>query len=240
MISIIIPTLNEKSAIEETLKQLTAIRKILYEIIVSDGGSSDGTVAIVKRYTKNILLSTATERQTIAKAKNLGAKRAKGEYFIFIDADVRIPDPDKFFEAAISRFEADKNLVGLTVALRVYPEDETLSDRIFFGIANFLHRLNNNIFHVGSASGELQMVKSDAFRKIHGFNEALAVIEDNDLFARLSKIGNTRAAADLYILHSGRRAHKIGWPRLLAEWLINFFSVTLFKRSASKEWRPIR
>jgi len=84
------------------------------------------------------------------------------------------------------------------------------------------------------------MITSAAFRAVGGFNERLAAAEDMDLFRRLSRIGRTRFAGNLTVYHSGRRAHAIGWRRLLWQWFGNSVSVFLFNRSASREWSAIR
>jgi len=49
----------------------------------------------------------------------------------------------------------------------------------------------------------------------------LVTIEEADMFRRLSKIGNTINNPELTILHTGRRAHQVGWPRLIVMWLTN-------------------
>ena len=40
-------------------------------------------------------------------------------------------------------------------------------------------------------------------------------IEDADMFRRLSTIGRTMIDPELTVLHTGRRAHQLGWPRLI-------------------------
>jgi len=69
------------------------------------------------------------------------------------------------------------------------------------------------------------MVKSEAFKKIGGFNEGLIGGEDKNHFERLAKIGRTISAHKLILYHTGRRAHKIGWPRLLLTWALTFLPV---------------
>ena len=171
---------------------------------------------------------------------NSGAAVAKGEYFIFLDAGVFIPDPQEFFPKAISYFESNKNLAGLTGMLKVLPECETYGDRIVFGIINTFMRIQNNILHMGNAVGKFQMVKAEAFRAIHGFREDLITAEDYDLFRRLAKIGRTRAEKSLIVYHNGRREHALGWPRLLMLWSMNLLSYFLRGKSLSREWTPIR
>lgn len=240
MISIIIPTLNEESSIGKSLTQLKKIVKIPFEIIISDGKSTDRTVGIAKKFTDKIVLYEGKERQTIANARNLGAKIAQGEYLVFVDSDTTIPDPDYFFEEILKFFEQDKELAGATVIIKVTEESETFGDKLLFGLANLSHRINNNITHTGSASGEFQMVRKDYFDKIGGFNDALVTYEDNDLFERLAKIGKTRMLADLKIFHSGRRAHKVGHLKLFFIWIMNGIWFKFFKKAITKEWKPIR
>ena len=45
---------------------------------------------------------------------------------------------------------------------------------------------------------------------------------------------------ELKVLHTGRRAHQLGWPRLIFMWLVNSFFVSFYNRSFTKEWRAIR
>ena len=96
MISIIIPTLNEESVLEETLKNIRKIKSTPYELIISDGNSTDRTVEIAQKYTDNIVVYKGEERQTIAGGRNLGAGIAGGSCLVFQDADVVVPDPDVF------------------------------------------------------------------------------------------------------------------------------------------------
>ena len=87
MLSFIIPTLNEHQTIERTLRCLSAYSAD-HEIIVSDGNSSDDTVEICRRFTDRIVVHEQSRRQTIAEARNLGAAAARGDYLVFVDADV--------------------------------------------------------------------------------------------------------------------------------------------------------
>ena len=96
-----------------------------------------------------------------------------------------------------------------------------------------------NLIRFGAAGGEFQMIKRSAFLEVGGFDPNLAVSEDMDLFWRLAKIGRTKLPLELDIYHTGRRAHKIGWPRLLWQWFSNTIMVFFFRRS-DDEWKEIR
>ena len=72
----------------------------------------------------------------IAQGRNDGAKTARGNFFIFLDADCVIPEPDRFFSQALSQFRKYPNLVALTAYLRVFPREETFGDKLVHGVAN--------------------------------------------------------------------------------------------------------
>lgn len=240
VLSIIIPTLNEEKRIASTLKNLSKLSSISHEIIISDGNSSDNTIKIAEKYADRVVVYKGKKRQTIAAGRNLGAKKAKGAYLVFLDADDIIPDLNDFFAKAMQNFEENRKLVALTANIRVIPENETFPDKIIFSCLNTQHFIANNILRIGIASGEFQMIKKDCFKKLNGYNEALIAGEDYDMFTRLSKIGRTKIDTKLTVYHSGRRAKKVGWPKLLYEWISNFFSRIILKRSLSKEWKVIR
>lgn len=239
-LSIIVPTLNEEKVIAKTLSSIKTLRAVSYEIIVSDGASSDKTLALASEYADRVVAHDGLSRQNIAQGRNAGAAVARGEYLVFMDADVLIPKIDDFFRQALERFEASPDLCGLTVFLKVLPEHVTLSDRLFFGLVNRVYQFSNNVLHLGMASGEFQMIRSEAFRKVGGFNNKLVVGEDNDLFARLSRIGYTWVETGLFVMHTSRRAHNVGWARLLSLWALNFMYYKIIRRSFSKEWKVIR
>jgi glycosyltransferase involved in cell wall biosynthesis len=241
VISFIIPTFFEESVLEKILKNLKQITAFDYEIIVSDGGSRDKTVEIAKRYADKVVENLSGQRQTIAIGRNAGAKVAAGDYLVFLDADVYIPQPNKFFERALESFKKDPKLLGLSGWVRVFPELETWAD--YFGyvvVSDWMFYLQNNILGRGATCGEFQMIKTEIFRKLNGYKEHLAVAEDMDLFHRISKLGKTKTDPKLLVYHTGRRPHKIGWPRLLWEWTTNSFHATVFDKSHSKEWKVIR
>lgn len=90
LLSIIIPTYNEREDIEDTLKAAVNLKYSQKEIIVVDD-STDDTPEIVKKFRdKGIKLVLPAERRGICGAYNLGIKAAKGEILVFLTADVRL------------------------------------------------------------------------------------------------------------------------------------------------------
>lgn len=101
-ISVIIPTLNEASTIEQALSRLERLRP--YEIIVADGGSADGTVDLVRP-----AATLVNGRRGRGPQLNAGAAHATGDALLFLHADVRLP-PNAF--SAIETALADPPVVG--------------------------------------------------------------------------------------------------------------------------------
>jgi glycosyltransferase involved in cell wall biosynthesis len=85
-ISIIVPTLNEASALRSLLPGL--MREGI-EVLVVDGGSTDATLPVAREFPMKIL-QTRTGR---AVQMNAGAQEATGDWLWFLHADTVLP-PD--------------------------------------------------------------------------------------------------------------------------------------------------
>jgi glycosyltransferase involved in cell wall biosynthesis len=237
-LSIIIPTYNEERLIAVKLKAIQGGLTLPHEIIVTDDFSLDSTREQAQPFA-DIVLCPEKKHPTIAANRNTGAKVAKGNFLVFMDIDSTTTNYNAFFVRALKDFEENPKLVALTGFLKVLPEYETFTDKCVYFFFNRIHILKNNIFHSGEASGKFQMIKREAFHKVNGFREDLVTREDADIFQRLSKIGQTYCDRHLVIYHTGRRAHIIGWPKLLSIWMINTMWVSLFNKAYTKSWNKV-
>jgi len=85
LVSIIVPAYNEEKYIKVCLMSIKNQTYSKTELIVVDDGSTDNTPQIAKRFT-DVILSQAHNGPGIA--RNKAAEVAKGEIFVFIDADM--------------------------------------------------------------------------------------------------------------------------------------------------------
>src|SRR3989344_5888247 len=90
-ISIIIPTLNEDKYVPSLLKDLQNQTEPNFEVIVIDGNSDDNTLSSCEIFKSDLKLSLVkVNKRNVSYQRNYGAKHARGDYILFLDADVRI------------------------------------------------------------------------------------------------------------------------------------------------------
>ncbi len=89
-ISVIIPTFNEVSVLEDCIESLGYQTEKDFEIIVVDDGSSDKTLEILQNLKSTIgnFQFFKQDHKGAGAARNLGASHAKGEILVFVDADM--------------------------------------------------------------------------------------------------------------------------------------------------------
>lgn len=113
LVSVIIPVFNGAGTIEETLRSVFRQSYRQLEIIVVDDGSRDDTAMRVMRLMREeprlSLMSQANAG--VAHARNAGARRARGNYLAFLDAD-DLWHPDKI-RAQMAVLEAASPRVGM-------------------------------------------------------------------------------------------------------------------------------
>ena len=208
------------------------------ELIVSDGGSTDDTVAIAERYEARIVRHEEEDRQTIAEGRNRGAAVARGDTLVFINADIRISDV-RLFLTHVTDVLRRPGVVGATARVHVFPEEEITADRIFHVWHNSYVQFLNFIGE-GMGRGECQVLSAAHFRDVGGYNPAMVAGEDYDLFRRLRKRGKIVMIPGITIFESPRRFRKYGYLHILWGWTRNALAVIFRNSSSSEEWEAVR
>ncbi len=90
LLSIIIPTYNYGFHIADAMESVLAQHDAEFELLIIDDGSTDNTETVVRPYVKkypSFIRYIKKNNGGPGSARNLGAREAKGNYFIFLDAD---------------------------------------------------------------------------------------------------------------------------------------------------------
>jgi len=223
-ISVIIPTLNEEKYIEECLKNIKKQSFKDYEIIVSDGLSIDNTVKIAKKYSKKVISS---KDKGIGEGRNKGAKIAKGEILLFIDADTIIA-PDLLSKIVSS--VKNKDIIGLTTKVRSKEKLSVLDD-LGFKFYDFFIRASLALpFLIPQIAGTCLCVKKSIFEKVGGFNVYMKTCEDLDFCKRAKKYGRFLYLRGSYVKTSIRRIKKWGRLKFVVYQTASLFKYNLFKK----------
>ncbi|PID77203.1 MAG: glycosyl transferase family A [Deltaproteobacteria bacterium] len=185
MISCIIPVFNRENFIRAALTSVLAQTRLPEEIIVVDDGSTDSSAEIIHQIMQESLVPIHyhyQENQGPAAARNLGIKKAAGDYLIFLDSD--------------DRFEKKK--IELQLAAMLENPKCRLSHTDEKWLRNGRH-LNKKKRHI-PGSGDIffrglglcvvgmstVMVKKEIFAEYGLFDESLPCCEDYDFWLRVS------------------------------------------------------
>jgi len=87
-LSVVVPVLDEAAGIEACLAALAPLRARGHEVVVVDGGSTDGTARLAAPHCDRVLVAPRGR----AVQMNAGAAAAKGDALLFLHADTRLPE----------------------------------------------------------------------------------------------------------------------------------------------------
>lgn len=178
MISFIVPAYNEERYLARTLAALHEAARALgepYEIVVADDASSDGTADLALRHGARLV--RVSHRQ-ISATRNAGARQARGDRFVFVDADTVV---DHAVVAAAVRALA-AGAVGGGSAVR-FDGAVPLWARLLLPV---LTRLFQN---ARLAAGCFLFCTRDAFTTVGGFDETLYASEEITMSQALGRHG---------------------------------------------------
>jgi len=206
-LSIIIPALNEADTIVETLERLQPLRQGGHEVILVDGGSSDGTLAHSELLVDQAL-STKSGR---AHQMNRGAAAATNEVLLFLHADTRLPSD------AAQRINESMDRI-----MRVWGRfDVKLSGK------HFMFRLIERMINLrscvtGVATGDQAIfVRRGIFELFGGYSE-IPIMEDVELTKSLRTISRP-CCIDSPVVTSSRRWEENGIMRtVVLMWRLRF------------------
>jgi glycosyltransferase involved in cell wall biosynthesis len=208
MVSIIIPTLNEENYLPFLLDSIKNQNFKDWEIIVADAGSKDTTIEIAKNYGCKVIKGGLP-----AKGRNEGAKIAKGDLFLFLDADTILPA--NFFEKILKESK-ERNLDVASFCLE--PQTKNWFEKFLFEAFYNLPILISEKFLAHGAQAIL--VKREIFEKVSGFDEKIKFSEDHSFVRKAKKNSNFGILKSVRVFSSLRRFKKEGWIKTYLKYLL--------------------
>ena len=205
-LSIVVPALNEAAGIVATLQALAPLRARGVELLLADGGSTDGTPVLAAPWVDAVVQAPRGR----ALQMNAGAARARGEVLLFLHADTLLPaGADGLVLQAVAagarwgRFDVD--IQGRPSMLRVVAALMNLRSRA-----------------TGIATGDQAMFCTRAaFAQVGGF-PVQPLMEDVELSRRLKRLGPP-ACLRARVRTSGRRWEQRGvWRTILLMWRLRW------------------
>jgi rSAM/selenodomain-associated transferase 2 len=173
-ISVIIPTLNEARIIAATLSHTAGLG--FDELIVVDGGSTDGTAAIAEAHPSGARVIAAPRGR--ARQLNVGAQTSQGDILVFLHADTHLPLTAK--QGIMAAF-TDDGIVGGRFDVRF--DRPTVLGHIISTLMNYRSRWS------GVATGDQAIfVRRRTFDQLGGFAD-IPLMEDIDFSRRLKREG---------------------------------------------------
>eukprot|EP01135_Chromosphaera_perkinsii_P001302 Nk52_evm29s164 gene=Nk52_evmTU29s164 len=237
-ISVIIPTLNEGTNIEETISRAIAKTSSNIEVLVCDGGSTDGTRDIVKGFADNNRVSLITSFEEHAKAfrrgrafqMNLAASHASGGVLLFVHGDTCLPEGyDSMIRNALSSSHIAAGAFQLSIDtddLSVFPVQYTAN-------------LRSEIY--GLPYGDQGIfVRTEVFRNIEGYPD-LPLMEDYEFvreipllqvksWSRRMSCANVKSPSKITILPAAVKTSARRWEvnGVIANTVLNQVFVILY------------
>jgi rSAM/selenodomain-associated transferase 2 len=192
-ISIIIPVFHEATTIVKTLGRLKD--DVGVELIVVDGGSEDNTVELTKQMGVKVISSPIPGR---AHQMNIGAAAARGDIFLFLHADTKLPQNyQKIVQMTLAQ---EKVIAG---AFKLAIDGQQWSLRLVEKMVNWRSQFCSLPY-----GDQAIFLEKRVFQDLGGFAN-LPIMEDFEFVQRLKRRGKI-ALAPVAVLTSGRRWQKLG------------------------------
>lgn len=210
--SIIIPALNEGRYLPLLLTDLSQQTYHNFEVIVVDGHSKDNTVSQAQKFTSTLpsLQIISSPKRHVSYQRNLGAKQARGDWFLFMDADNRLPP--YFLQGIVYRLEATSPQIFSTY---IAPDSRHPKDLAIAKIVNAYLELNRR----GSQPSCLESMmgfQASVFNRFHGFTDNIPFAEGTELLIRAKAAGiYLTLFKDPVYNYSLRRVRKLGTLNIL-------------------------
>lgn len=174
MISVVIPTYNEEGVVGRCIEAVAA-EGADCEIIVSDGGSSDGTVAEAEGFQNVVVVRSRKGR---GYQMNAGAACARGNVFLFLHADTTL---QKGWSREVLSVCEEEAVAGGAFTLRIDGPGRR------YRLTECWVKVRCRLFRLPYGDQAI-FVKRGAFENMNGYRD-IPLMEDVDMVERMKELG---------------------------------------------------
>jgi glycosyltransferase involved in cell wall biosynthesis len=214
-VSVVIPTKNRGSKVVEAVRSALEASPAPLEVIVVDGASTDGSLGWLAEFGDRVKV-ISQDLPNAAATRNVGAGVARGDYLGFLDSDdTMLPAKIACLGAALDR-DGELGLVhGRTIVidqLGQVDKGRTAEQEQAFLKGEQVGTTFEGLALYCAMFTSATLIRRRAFEEVGGYDEALDVYEDWDLYLRLSlgwRLGYEACAAARYRVWPGN----VAWDR---------------------------
>jgi rSAM/selenodomain-associated transferase 2 len=217
-ISIVVPVLDEAAGLPALLEHLQPLRQRGHEVVVADGGSTDGTMAIARPWA-DVVVQAERGR---ALQMNAGAAAACGDVLLFLHADTLLPArADALVQQAMAGSVGGGGSSGGSRGAVWGRFDVRIEGRSrWLPVVAALMNLRSRWSRIATGDQAI-FVRRDVFEQLGGY-AAQPLMEDVELSRRLKRIGPP-AGLRPPVRTSGRRWDSRGvWRTIFLMWRLRW------------------
>ena len=190
LVTIVTPSYNQGGFIEETIKSVLAQDYPNIEYIIMDGGSTDETVDVIRKYEDRVAYWESVKDKGQTDAINKGFARANGEILAWINSD------DVLYPRAVSEAAAYLTVhpdVGLVYGNCDFIDAEGAKIGSFNAKQTDLRKLEQGYVHIPQ---QASFWRADLWKQVGPLDDSIYFAMDYDLWVRLARVSKLVYLAD--------------------------------------------
>jgi glycosyltransferase involved in cell wall biosynthesis len=215
LLSIVVTTYQDSENLAATLASIASqvdYARPEVEVVVSDGGSTDGTAAVMKSYGSLVARSRSSRDRGVYDGMNLGANLAAGEWVQFLNSGDTFYRRDSLSIVLRHLASAPKDcswVIGGAMHIDPISGRESL-------IRNRPHRWLRHALGLQPHCHQATWVRLTEHRRLGGFRLDLDFVADHAMLMRLGRAGHPSEIPDVVIAYQGggmseQRVDEIPW-----------------------------
>jgi glycosyltransferase involved in cell wall biosynthesis len=186
LVSIVTPSFNQAKYLEATIRSVLAQDYPNLEYIVIDGGSTDGSIAIIKKYADKLAYWTSEPDQGQTDAVNKGFAQAKGDILAWLNSDDTY-EPHAVGEAV--QFLMENLDIGMVYGDANFIDEQGRVMGRFPAAQTDYRRLRQGYVHIPQQAA---FWREELWRQVGPLDPAFYFAMDYDLWVRLAGISELR------------------------------------------------